>query len=167
MRSKLVILAGGKGTRLGELTKDVPKPMVEVHGKPFLYWLIEHYVAQGFTDITVSTGYKAEVIEQYPWPWRILFEEDYETASHEKWYNAGRNMGWWVVNGDTFIPEPLPKILDKRTSCILSCNDIDAGAQYVGYGKIKIHPVKSFFDIGTSDGLNRFKEYFRTHLDKS
>lgn len=61
----VVIMAGGLGTRLGELTKNTPKPMLEVDGKPMLQHIIEMFVSQGFTKFMLSVNYRAEVIKNY------------------------------------------------------------------------------------------------------
>ena len=63
--SKGVILAGGKGTRLMPLTKDRPKPMVEIHGKPFLEYLIDLLKESGITRVLILTGHMAEKISDY------------------------------------------------------------------------------------------------------
>lgn len=65
MKPKAVILAAGKGTRMGSLTQDIPKPMLEVHGKPILLHIVEGMKSAGVTDFVIITGYKAEVIENY------------------------------------------------------------------------------------------------------
>ena len=62
---KAVILAAGKGTRMKELTTDVPKPMLRVHGKPILQHIIEGIATAGIRDIFIVTGYKAETIESF------------------------------------------------------------------------------------------------------
>src|SRR2546427_1742797 len=62
---KAVILAAGKGTRMGELTQEVPKPMLRVQGKPVLQHIVEGIVAAGISDLCLITGYRAEVIENY------------------------------------------------------------------------------------------------------
>jgi mannose-1-phosphate guanylyltransferase / phosphomannomutase len=59
------ILAGGKGTRLGEKARGLPKPMVEVAGKPLLLHQIEFLKRQGITTVVLLVGYKAEVIKNY------------------------------------------------------------------------------------------------------
>lgn len=162
MRPPLIILAGGKGTRLRSITgPGLPKPMVEIDGKPFLYWLISHYISQGFTDITISTGYLAETIESYPWPWKLKFDRDSAGINSVPKYYVFFRENRWIVNGDTFIPENLPEV-GKWDSVILSCKDIDAGAQHVAFGKIQIYPVSAFYDIGTPEGLERFKVYFNS-----
>lgn len=60
-----VILAGGFGTRIRDLHPDIPKPMVHVGGRPFLEWVIRYLARQEITDICLSVGYKADVIEDY------------------------------------------------------------------------------------------------------
>ena len=62
---KTVILAGGFGTRLSEYTKLIPKPMVEIGGKPILWHIMNHYAHYGFKDFVVALGYKGEVIKDY------------------------------------------------------------------------------------------------------
>jgi D-glycero-alpha-D-manno-heptose 1-phosphate guanylyltransferase len=60
-----LILAGGFGTRLQSVVKDVPKPMADVRGEPFLAHLIRYYQSQGVTQFVLSVGYKAESIIDY------------------------------------------------------------------------------------------------------
>jgi D-glycero-alpha-D-manno-heptose 1-phosphate guanylyltransferase len=62
---KAIILAGGFGTRLRCITRYVPKPMVEINGKPFLIYLIEYLSSQGINEIILSVGYRSEVIVNY------------------------------------------------------------------------------------------------------
>ena len=64
-KMKVVILAGGLGTRLPEYTKKVPKPMVKVNNKPILIHIINHYIKFGFKDFIIAAGYKANVIKKY------------------------------------------------------------------------------------------------------
>ena len=61
----VIIMAGGLGTRLYPLTKECPKPLVTVGGKPILEIIIENFAEQGFKEILVSVNYKAEMIEDY------------------------------------------------------------------------------------------------------
>ena len=62
---KVVILAGGLGTRLSEETRLIPKPMVEIGGKPILWHIMKIYSRFGFNDFIVLTGYKSHVIKDY------------------------------------------------------------------------------------------------------
>jgi len=62
---KVVILAGGLGTRLAEETEVKPKPMIEIGGWPILWHIMKHYAHHGFKEFFVALGYKGEVIKRY------------------------------------------------------------------------------------------------------
>ena len=62
---KVLILAGGLGTRLSEETKLIPKPMVEIGGKPILWHIMKIYSYYGFNDFIILTGYKSHIIKDY------------------------------------------------------------------------------------------------------
>jgi len=62
---KVVLLAGGLGTRLSEETSVRPKPMVEIGGKPILWHIMNIYAAHGFREFLIAAGYKSEVIKEY------------------------------------------------------------------------------------------------------
>ena len=62
---KVVILAGGFGTRLAEETHSIPKPMVEIGGKPILWHIMKIYSTYGFNDFVICLGYKGYVIKEY------------------------------------------------------------------------------------------------------
>jgi len=62
---KVVILAGGQGTRLAEYTKKIPKPMVKIRKIPILEHIINHYVKYGFKDFYIAAGYKQNIIKNY------------------------------------------------------------------------------------------------------
>ncbi|HUD02178.1 MAG TPA: glucose-1-phosphate cytidylyltransferase [Rhabdochlamydiaceae bacterium] len=62
---KTVILAGGFGTRLAEKTGDVPKPMIEIGGKPMLWHIMNIYASYGHDEFILALGYKAEVVKEY------------------------------------------------------------------------------------------------------
>ena len=62
---KIVILAGGFGSRLSEYTKLIPKPMVEVNKKPILIHIMKHYAKYGFKEFYIALGYKGKIIKDY------------------------------------------------------------------------------------------------------
>lgn len=62
---KVVILAGGFGTRLAEETEVKPKPMVEIGGKPILWHIMKHYSHYGFHEFYVALGYRGDIIKRY------------------------------------------------------------------------------------------------------
>ena len=65
MDTQVVILAGGKGTRLGDLTKFTPKPLLEVKGKPFLHHLLKKFLRFGYQNFILLAGHHGKKIEQY------------------------------------------------------------------------------------------------------
>jgi glucose-1-phosphate cytidylyltransferase len=69
---KVVLLAGGLGSRLSEFTQIIPKPMIPVGGKPILWHVMNTYAKYGHTDFFVALGYKAEVIKDYFLNYRAL-----------------------------------------------------------------------------------------------
>ena len=62
---KVVILAGGYGTRISEYTKTIPKPMIKINGIPLIKYLINHYSSYGHNDFYIALGYKGNVIKRY------------------------------------------------------------------------------------------------------
>ena len=62
---KVIILAGGLGTRLYEYTKRIPKPMVKIAGYPIIIHIIKHYMKYGFKDFYIAAGYKSNEIKKY------------------------------------------------------------------------------------------------------
>ena len=62
---KVIILAGGFGTRLSEYTESIPKPMVPIGGRPILWHIMQRYAYYGHKDFYIALGYKAEVIKDY------------------------------------------------------------------------------------------------------
>ena len=92
---KVVILAGGYGTRITEETQYKPKPMIEIGGKPILWHIMKYYSSFGFNDFIICCGYKGEVIKNYFLNYQSInsdIEIDYENnkinflkPTEEKW----------------------------------------------------------------------------------
>ena len=62
---KVIILAGGLGTRLSELTKTIPKPMVKINGRPIISYIIQHYEKYGLKDFIIASGYKGNILKNF------------------------------------------------------------------------------------------------------
>ena len=73
---KVVILCGGKGTRLREETEYRPKPMVPVGNRPILWHIMKIYALQGFNDFVVAGGYKFELIQD----WAVKLDEPWNIS---------------------------------------------------------------------------------------
>ena len=65
IKMKVVLLAGGFGTRLSEYTSSIPKPMIKIDGKPILLYIIKFYAKYGFRNFYIALGYKGEVIRKF------------------------------------------------------------------------------------------------------
>ena len=90
---KVVLLAGGFGTRISEESQFKPKPMIEIGGKPILWHIMKEYAYYGFDEFIICAGYKQYVIKEY----RIrLLAEDCGL-------NYGRTVEFYSETGDYVI----------------------------------------------------------------
>ena len=62
---KVILLAGGFGTRLSEYTKTIPKPMINICGKPMLFYIMKLYAKYGYKDFYVALGYRGKIIKKF------------------------------------------------------------------------------------------------------
>ena len=96
---KLVIFAGGYGTRLGDIAKLTPKPMVEIGGKPIIWHIMKMYSQYGIKDFIICLGYKGNVIKNYFLNYKTLrndFTIDYSNDSIE-FLNDYAETDWKVT----------------------------------------------------------------------
>jgi D-glycero-alpha-D-manno-heptose 1-phosphate guanylyltransferase len=124
-----VVLAGGFGTRIKHLLPDVPKPMAAIAEKPFLGWVLTYLQRQGIHQALLSTGYLAEIIEQYaqtrPIPDLDLhcYPETSPLGTAGGFINAVQQSqqhpnAWLIINGDSLIVTdlaPLNEYLQDET----------------------------------------------------
>ena len=175
---KIVILAGGKGTRIAEYTTRIPKPMVEKGEYPILWHILNWYAKFGYNDFVLALGYKAQVIKEYFLNYYAL-NNDFEVnlATGEIKYINKRNRNWKVTLVDTGLDtmtggriKRLEKIIGKETFMVtygdgLSNIDIDALlAFHKRSGKIAtlsaVHPTARFGElrIDANQAVTSFKE---------
>jgi glucose-1-phosphate cytidylyltransferase len=99
---KVVILAGGLGTRLGEETSVKPKPMVEIGGYPILWHIMQIYAAQGFNEFVLALGYKASAVKDYFLHFRPRTRDfTIHLGSGEVQYHEGSESNWHIHLIDT------------------------------------------------------------------
>lgn len=99
---KVIILAGGLGTRLAEETDLIPKPMVEVGGRPILWHIMKHYASFGLTEFIVALGYKGEIVKRYFLDYPMLSSSFcIRTRTGEIWRQDGPSDEWTVHLVDT------------------------------------------------------------------
>jgi glucose-1-phosphate cytidylyltransferase len=99
---KVIILAGGFGTRLSEYTQTIPKPMVSIGGRPILWHIMNSYAKYGHSDFYLALGYKAELIKEYFLNYKSLnsdFTIDLESGKVSAHQNDSVN--WKVTLVDT------------------------------------------------------------------
>ena len=111
---KAVILAAGKGTRMRELTQELPKPMLRVHGRPILEHIIEGVKSAGITEFFIVTGWRAEVIEEY--------------------FGAGRRLGVSIQYGRQVVQDGTGKAPE------LAINFVGHDDFLLTYGDILVKP---------------------------
>ena len=99
---KVVILAGGFGTRLSEYTESIPKPMVEIGGKPIIWHIMKRYADYGYKDFVIALGYKADVIKNYFASYH-LGQNDYTVnlSSGQTVMSSSGGLDWNVTLVDT------------------------------------------------------------------
>lgn len=99
---KVVILAGGKGVRLGEETRFRPKPMVEIGEKPILWHIMSHYSAYGYNDFIVCCGYKGHMIKEYFTKYFMKYSDvTFDLASGSIEYNHEKVEPWKITMVNT------------------------------------------------------------------
>ncbi|HIP13104.1 MAG TPA: D-glycero-D-manno-heptose 1-phosphate guanosyltransferase [Arcobacter sp.] len=124
-----IILAGGFGTRLQSVVKDVPKPMADINGRPFLEYILDLLANQGITDVILSVGYKKDIIKKH-------FKSKYKNinicysveelplgtgGAIKKSLKMCKSPDVFVLNGDTYFNVNLNNLLKryKELDCSL------------------------------------------------
>ena len=101
---KVVILAGGRGTRLSEETHLKPKPLVESNGYPLLWHIMQNYSLHGFTDFIVLAGYKGQLIKEYfANYWLQRADITFDLSSPKQHILNTKGLPWNVTVFDTGI----------------------------------------------------------------
>ncbi len=174
---KVVILAGGYGTRLPEYTNVIPKPMVEIGGTPMLCHIMKIYAHFGFNDFIVALGYKAEVIKSYFVNFNALNRDfTVDLSSGTVKFHDNNPLDWEVTLVDTGletltggrVKRLAPYIGDRRF--FLTYGDgvanIDIGKLlefHKSHGKLVtisvVHPRSRFGSVEIENGqVNAFRE---------
>ena len=100
---KVVILAGGMGTRLREETEFKPKPMVEIGGRPIIWHIMKGYALHGHTEFVICLGYKGDIIREYFWNYELRNADATVTLGTRDVaiHGASSEKGWKVTLADT------------------------------------------------------------------
>jgi D-glycero-alpha-D-manno-heptose 1-phosphate guanylyltransferase len=137
-----IVLAGGFGTRLQSVVKDVPKPMASVAGKPFLHYVVQQLIAQGINRIIFSVGYLSESIidyfEENKYEAEILFQIEKDqlgTGGAIKFsLEKSETENVLVLNGDTFFDIDFQLLFkfhqEKNAKATLALRAVDNVSRY-------------------------------------
>lgn len=94
---KVVILAGGLGTRLSEETHARPKPMIEIGGKPILWHIMKHYSYYGHNEFIICTGYKGHMIKEYFANYALHMSDIIVDTSSSAIITKNKNIDPWII----------------------------------------------------------------------
>jgi len=177
---KVVILAGGLGTRLREETDIRPKPMVEIGERPIIWHIMSHYAEANFEEFIICTGYKGEVIKEWFANLRLLnsdFTVQYNEHASITYHDELRESDWKVTVSDTGATTPtggrikkIEKYVRQETFLCTygdGLSDIDITKLidfHKSHGKIAtltaVRPPTRFgvIEISPDNGVNHFRE---------
>ena len=150
---KVILLAGGFGTRLSEYTKTIPKPMITVGGKPIILHIMKHYAKYGFKDFYIALGYKSEIIKKFFnkkfFDWNIsLIETGTNTMTGGRLKRLQKYIGnetFMMTYGDGLSNINLKNLLKfhKKNKKLVTLTAVRPPARF-GALKIKGHQVTYF-----------------------
>jgi len=163
---KVVILAGGLGTRLSEYTKLIPKPMVTVGGKPIIYHIMKHYSKYGFENFYIALGYKGDVIKRFfkknSFGWNInLIETGKKTMTGGRLKRLEKylkNETFFLTYGDGVSDINLKKLLKfhKKNKNLVTLSAVRPPARFgaikLSGNKVKVFKEKDVMDEGWING---------------
>lgn len=153
-----VVLAGGRGSRLGELTSETPKPLLPVGGRPFLEWLLENLGRQGIERVVLTIGYRVEAFEA--WLSDYAGEVEVSTFVEEEPLDTGGALTligdrldpvFFVLNGDTVLDVDLVELArlltDVGADAAMALRRVEDAGRYgrveVEQGRVKAFAEKS------------------------
>tara|TARA_B100000959_G_C14970979_1_gene619685 strand:- start:870 stop:1550 length:681 start_codon:yes stop_codon:yes gene_type:complete len=150
---KVVILAGGLGTRMSELTKTIPKPMIKINNKPILVHIMEHFSKAGFNEFYIALGYKGKIIKNFfkkkKFEWKVNLIETGKNSMTggrlKKLKKYLKNDKFFMTYGDGISNVNLKKLLQfhKKNKKIATLTAVRPPARF-GSIKIKGKLVKVF-----------------------
>ena len=163
---KVVILAGGLGTRISEYTKIIPKPMIKVCNKPIIYFIMKHYANYGFKDFFIALGYKGHVIKKYfeknNFGWNInLIDTGQQTMTGGRLKRLKKYLGnepFMLTYGDGLSNVNIKKLLNfhKKNKKIATLTAARPPARFGAIkilgNKVKYFKEKSRLDEGWING---------------
>ena len=163
---KIVILAGGLGTRISEYTKIIPKPMIRINKKPIIYYIMKHYSNYGFKDFYIALGYKGHIIKKYlkknNFGWNInLIDTGQKTMTGGRLKRLKKHLGnepFMLTYGDGLSNVNIKKLLNfhKKNKKLVTLTAARPPARFGAIkilgNKVKYFKEKSKLDEGWING---------------
>ena len=174
---KVVILAGGWGTRLGRLTEEIPKPMIKIGEKPVIWHIMKSYSSYGYNDFIIALGVKSDVIKNYFLQYEMQNSDFTISLSNGNVeYHGTNNENWNVTLVDTGLNtlkggrlKKISKYLDEKTNMLTygdGVSDVNIKKLvnfHSGHKKIVtitgVYPPARFGELSEKDGkVIKFQE---------
>jgi glucose-1-phosphate cytidylyltransferase len=163
---KVVILAGGFGSRISEYTKTIPKPMIAINKKPILVHIMEHYAKFGFKEFYIALGYKGNIIKKYfkkkKFKWSInLIDTGLNTMTGgriKRLKKYLKNETFFLTYGDGVSDINLKKLLKfhKKNKNLVTLSAVRPPARFgaikLSGNKVKVFKEKDIMDEGWING---------------
>lgn len=162
LNSPVVILCGGKGTRLRAVVNDRPKPLALINGRPFLDFLLEKILSYNPSRLILSVGYMADFFKKYIEDCGL--DGRVELIAEHKQLGTGGAINFVshflncdnliVLNGDTFCNVDLTKIEEiglKHNSSVVAVNSVENTSRY---GRVQLDTDKTFVRKFTEKGVD-------------
>ncbi|MDD6087924.1 MAG: glucose-1-phosphate cytidylyltransferase [Desulfovibrionaceae bacterium] len=168
---QVLVLCGGKGTRLREETEFKPKPMVEIGGRPILWHIMSRYAKYGYHDFILPLGYKGEVIKQYFYDYRMRNTDfSVNLASGDVTYHSTPSSADWNVTLADTGQETLKGARIRRVSRYIT-SDRFMVTYGDGVADIDIEKLVAFHKksgkIGTFTGVRMPSRFGAVQIDDS
>ena len=156
-----IILVGGKGTRLGELTRNFPKPMIEVNGKPFLLYILDYVQRFGFKEIILLSSHGSEYLQDYFKDFKYkncnitILKEEIPLGTGGALVNSYEYLddAFFCLNGDSIVEGNWLSIIqdfDETCDCAVALTKVDDPKRY-GTVKLENSLIKKFYEKKESD----------------
>ena len=143
MNTPVIILAGGFGTRLSTVVKDVPKPMAPINGKPFLHYIFEELQHQKIKTVVLSVGHLKEVIQDYFLDSYLGIDIQYAIEHEPLGTGGGIRYAFsfvdddaFVLNGDTFFDIDLSKLKNSTSDISIALKPM---FEFDRYGTVELN----------------------------
>lgn len=171
---KALILAGGYGTRLGDLTKEIPKPMIDINGKPVLKHIIDNLNNHGIKEIIVNVHYLPDKVLQLDS--NVLYFYTQKLLGHDGTMRALQgwlNDDFLVINGDTISNLNYTEMIKfhKEETITVAMDEWRCAGSWIYCSKyfenpdLFVHPYRQtnlvWHDVGTPDRLEKAREFFK------